>query len=175
MEPPARQLENLGATIRSARVARGLTQQQVAEGARVSRAQLAELERGANVSVLFLLKIANFLGLTHLALDGVVHLATAGEEGLDVSRLLQLTDVASAAVDELRLSVMNAALPVSERKRLVDTPAVKAFIERHVGESAGAERLAEALANLSEAGSNRRAPKPAAASAPERRAAKRRG
>jgi transcriptional regulator with XRE-family HTH domain len=174
MEAPARQLENLGVTIRAARVARGLTQQQVAEGARVSRAQLAELERGANISVLFLLKIANFLGLTHLALDGVVHLATAGE-GLDVSRLLQLTDVASAAVDELRFSVMNATLPVSERKRLVDTPAVKAFIERHVGESAGAERLAEALANLSEAGSNRRAPKPAAASAPERRAAKRRG
>lgn len=59
-------LESLGECIRLARLERKLTQARLAELAGVSRAQLHQLEKGANVSIVFLIKVARVLELTEV-------------------------------------------------------------------------------------------------------------
>ena len=68
-------IASLGAFIRAARTARGITQMQAAREAKVSRKQLALFEKGGNVSVKFLLRLAHYLELDELPLDGRVRLA----------------------------------------------------------------------------------------------------
>lgn len=58
--------EPLPAFIRLRRIQRNLTQDRLAKLAGVSRQQLAMLEEGKNVSLAFLLKVANALELTEL-------------------------------------------------------------------------------------------------------------
>jgi transcriptional regulator with XRE-family HTH domain len=61
----------LGQTIRAARIKQGLTQARLARLAGVSRRHLAALEKGANVSVLVLKKVASVLELTDIDLGDV--------------------------------------------------------------------------------------------------------
>src|SRR5215212_12217489 len=61
----------LGETVRNARVKKGLTQAKLARLAGVSRRHLAALEKGANVSVLVLRKVAAVLDLNEIHLDSL--------------------------------------------------------------------------------------------------------
>ena len=61
----------LGQIIRAARIKKGLTQARLARLAGVSRRHLAALEKGANVSVLVLKKVAGVLELTDINLGDV--------------------------------------------------------------------------------------------------------
>ena len=61
----------LGQIIRAARIKKGLTQARLARLAGVSRRHLAALEKGANVSVLVLKKVAAVLELTEIDLGDV--------------------------------------------------------------------------------------------------------
>lgn len=66
----------LGETVRSTRIKRGLTQARLARLAGVSRRHLAALEKGANVSILVLRKVASVLDLAEINL-GDVNLQTS--------------------------------------------------------------------------------------------------
>ena len=61
----------LGDVVRETRIKKGLTQAKLARLAGVSRRHLAALEKGANVSVLVLRKVASVLDLTHIQLGGL--------------------------------------------------------------------------------------------------------
>lgn len=154
---PEEGLRSIGATIRAARLARGLTQQKAAKEAKVSRAQLALLEQGGNVSIKFLLKIATFLELTHIPLDGHVELTSAAREGWNVYEWIQTLDLVSALVEHLRGIGITAVLPPSART-LEDTLALREFVARHLGDDAGVARLAKAIVQLSEETQSRAAP-----------------
>jgi transcriptional regulator with XRE-family HTH domain len=138
----------LGATIRAARKARGLTQQGTAKAVGVSRAQLAGLERGANVSVKFLLKIAHFLGLSDIPLDGKVRV-TSDQEGPNIAEILQALDLSDALTEYLRVALLETILPSNERVTLKETPALKEFVARHVGSAEGLARLGDAILRFS--------------------------
>ena len=56
----------LGDTVREARIKKGLTQARLAKLAGVSRRHLAALEKGANVSVNILQRVAQVLELTEI-------------------------------------------------------------------------------------------------------------
>ena len=58
----------LGETVRSTRIKRGLTQARLARLADVSRRHLAALEKGANVSINVLQKVASVLDLSEINL-----------------------------------------------------------------------------------------------------------
>jgi transcriptional regulator with XRE-family HTH domain len=62
----------LGETVRAARLERGLTQERLARLAGVSRRHLAALEKGANVSVAVLRKVATVLQLAEINLMPVL-------------------------------------------------------------------------------------------------------
>src|SRR5262245_15827948 len=62
----------LGETVRSTRIKKGLTQAKLARLAGVSRRHLAALEKGANVSVLVVKKVASVLDLTDIDLGPLV-------------------------------------------------------------------------------------------------------
>lgn len=162
----------LGSTIRAARKARGLTQQKTAREAKVSRAQLALLEKGQNVSVKFVLKIARFLGLQEIPLDGTVRL-TSGRGEVNFLELLALADVLSAMAEHLRAFAVDAIVPARERTALKDTAAVRDFLERQGTEGGAFSRLSDAVFRLSHEG-HAAAPPPqigsdAAAPRPRRR------
>ena len=104
-------LRTFGSVVRAARLARKMTQAELARTAGVSLAQLALFEKGRNVSLLFLLKVANALDLS-IALDGTEQPAAANG-GLDVFELVRITDLFAALVDHLRGFATHAVLPSS--------------------------------------------------------------
>ncbi|HJQ36265.1 MAG TPA: helix-turn-helix domain-containing protein, partial [Thermoanaerobaculia bacterium] len=61
----------LGESVREARLKKGFTQARLAKMAGVSRRHLAALEKGANVSVGILQRVAAVLELTEIQLGGV--------------------------------------------------------------------------------------------------------
>src|SRR5438477_730327 len=71
----------LGDTVRSTRIKRGLTQAKLARLAGVSRRHLAALEKGANVSVNVLKKVATVLDLTEIQLGGLSVRTAPGDAG----------------------------------------------------------------------------------------------
>jgi len=77
----------LGETVRSTRIRKGLTQAKLARLAGVSRRHLAALEKGANVSVLVLKKVASVLDLTEINL-GPLLLHSAKDPGAQVNMLI---------------------------------------------------------------------------------------
>jgi transcriptional regulator with XRE-family HTH domain len=137
---PTDQLVSLGVLVRAARRARGLTQQRTAEESGVSRAQLALLEKGRNVSVLFILKVARYLGLT-------LELTVSSTEP-NVVGMLRVIEGIGASLDELKSLAVEAALPPSIRG-LDDAAALKTFIERHGADAADRARLGEVIRELS--------------------------
>jgi Predicted transcriptional regulators len=93
-------LESLGAYIRLTRQRRNLTQERLADLAGVSRWQLAQLEKGQNVTISFLLKVAAVLELTEIPLDFL----TLRNVPADALSLI----VASEAVNNALTQVENA-------------------------------------------------------------------
>jgi transcriptional regulator with XRE-family HTH domain len=78
----------LGETVRSTRIRRGLTQAKLARLAGVSRRHLAALEKGANVSVNVLRKVAAVLDLTEIDLGGLaLRTGSGAEAGVNVPLL----------------------------------------------------------------------------------------
>jgi transcriptional regulator with XRE-family HTH domain len=63
--------KDLGEKIRNLRIRRGLSQASLARHASVSRRHVSEIERGANVSVDTLMRIATTLDLSELAIGPV--------------------------------------------------------------------------------------------------------
>lgn len=164
---PDEALQSIGATIRAARIARGHTQQSLAKEAKVSRGNLVLLEQGGNVSIRYLLKIAQVLDLTDIPLGGTVQLTAGKEDGLNVFGLLQSLDVIAAVVDHLRGAVVNAVLPPSERAELKDSAVLKELAARHAGKAAAVGRPAKVVTDhLPEAGPSSASPRSVAREEP---------
>jgi|tagenome__1003787_1003787.scaffolds.fasta_scaffold19395603_2 transcriptional regulator with XRE-family HTH domain len=151
LPPPDESLASLGSFIRMVRTARGIDQKRAAREARVSRRQLAILESGGNVSVRFLLKVARYLEIGSIPLDGSVQLVS-GQSGSNISELLRALELLNALADHARLLAINAILPPSEQAELKDTPALHTFIARHMGNPEGLARLQQAMLDLSSEG-----------------------
>src|SRR5258708_28433226 len=134
-------LASLGVFIRIARMERGITQVQAARDAGVSRKQLMLLEKGENVSVKFLLRVARYLELTAIPLDGHLQLVSGGP-GLNVLELVKDLDLLITVAEHARDFAFDAVLPASERRKQRDTPAFRELVARHDAE---AEHLAAAL------------------------------
>jgi transcriptional regulator with XRE-family HTH domain len=129
-----------GHLVRGTRVKKGLTQQRAADGAGVSRKQWALLEKGENVSAVFIQKVAAYLDLREIPLGEGLEASTGGG-GIDLTALIHLVDefekFAVVFAERLRTFAYEAAMPRSERsenaeaiagfvastKQLVETPA----------------------------------------------------
>jgi transcriptional regulator with XRE-family HTH domain len=146
---PDDSLRSIGATIRAARLARGYTQQALARKAGVSRGNLVLLEQGGNVSIRYLLKLADVLELTDIPLGGDVQLTSGNQKGLNVFDLLESLDLIAALAEHLRGFAMNAVLPPSERGELKDTAVLKKLAAKHLSNPRGTEGPAKAFVQLS--------------------------
>lgn len=92
----------LGDVVRETRIKKGLTQAKLARLAGVSRRHLAALEKGANVSVLVLRKVASVLDLTDIDL-GDLQLRTSKAAGKPNVNVAVLADtIREARADALR-------------------------------------------------------------------------
>lgn len=97
----------LGETVRSTRIKRGLTQAKLARLAGVSRRHLAALEKGANVSINVLRKVATVLDLTEIDLGGLsVRTNASSDAGVNVPLLADT--LREARVDSLRTQTLLA-------------------------------------------------------------------
>ena len=79
----------LGDTVREARIRKGLTQQRLAKLAGVSRRHLAALEKGANVSVNILQRVAQVLELTEIQLGDLSLRAGDHDRGVNMPLLTE--------------------------------------------------------------------------------------
>src|SRR5438105_9514448 len=78
----------LGETVRTNRIKKGLTQARLARLAGVSRRHLAALEKGANVSVSVVKKVASVLELTEIHLGGLnIRMSPGDNSGFNVALL----------------------------------------------------------------------------------------
>jgi transcriptional regulator with XRE-family HTH domain len=97
----------LGQIIRAARIKKGLTQARLARLAGVSRRHLAALEKGANVSVLVLKKVAAVLELTEIDL-GDVTLKTTRPAASAINMPLLAETIHEAHTEALRTQALLA-------------------------------------------------------------------
>jgi len=88
----------VGESIRSARKLRRLTQGRCAEIAGVSRRHLAAMERGGNVSVLALIKVAQAVGLSDISTGSLTLHFTPDE------RLARVTEALARAADHISMA-----------------------------------------------------------------------
>lgn len=95
----------LGETLRATRIDRGLTQARLARLAGVSRRHLAALEKGANVSVLVLRKVASVLDLAEISL-GELTLRTAGSSSTSINMPVLAETIREAHADTLRAQLL---------------------------------------------------------------------
>jgi len=109
----------LGQTIRAARIKKGLTQARLARLAGVSRRHLAALEKGANVSVLVLKKVASVLELTEIDL-GDVTLKTTRPAAPAINMPLLAETIHEAHTEALRTQALisRAEALFGEEKKL---------------------------------------------------------
>jgi len=104
----------LGDVVRETRIKKGLTQAKVARLAGVSRRHLAALEKGANVSVLVLKKVASVLDLTHIQLGGLELRATETmKNGVNVA-------VVADAIREARTEVRRSEAVLARAEGLLN-------------------------------------------------------
>ncbi|HVR39823.1 MAG TPA: helix-turn-helix domain-containing protein [Thermoanaerobaculia bacterium] len=92
----------LGQTVREQRLKKGLTQARLARLAGVSRRHLAALEKGANVSVLVLRKVASVLDLTEIVLGDLSLRAGEAPEKVPVNVPLLADALREARADASR-------------------------------------------------------------------------
>jgi transcriptional regulator with XRE-family HTH domain len=163
--------EPLPDVIRRRRKQRNLTQEQLARMSGVSRRQLSLLEDGANVSLVFLLKVARVLELTELPI-GRLRLTDAPPE---LGALIAAED-AMATAQEIVSQFSDLSGQLDEA-----AASVKALVERALAVvgpmSSRIEAIEEAAARLEKAPAGQRAippPKPASAKAAGKVAARRR-
>ena len=97
----------LGQIIRAARIKKGLTQARLARLAGVSRRHLAALEKGANVSVLVLKKVASVLELNQIDL-GEVTLTTTRPAAASINMPLLAETIHEAHTEALRTQALLA-------------------------------------------------------------------
>jgi transcriptional regulator with XRE-family HTH domain len=97
----------LGQIIRAARIKQGLTQARLARLAGVSRRHLAALEKGANVSVLVLKKVAAVLELTEIDL-GEVTLKTTRPAAAAINMPLLAETIHEAHTEALKAQALLA-------------------------------------------------------------------
>lgn len=112
--------EPLPSLIRLERERQGLTQDRLAKLAGVSRGQLIAFERGENVSLAFLIKVANALQLTELRI-GELHLR---ESPPDLTMLVVAGNAISAAK-----RVVDQATGISEELKSASA-SVNALLDR---------------------------------------------
>src|SRR6185503_10693081 len=91
----------LGDTVRETRIKKNLTQAKLARLAGVSRRHLAALEKGANVSVLVLKKVASVLDLTEINL-GPILLHASKDPSAQVNMLLLAETIREAHAEASR-------------------------------------------------------------------------
>ena len=163
--------EPLPDVIRLRRKQRNLTQEQLAKMAGVSRRQLSLLEDGANVSLVFLLKVAKALELTELQI-GALRLRSAPPE---LGSLIVAADAMTAA-QEIVSQYSDLAGQLDEA-----AASIHALVERALAVvgpmGAHMDAIEEAAARLEKAPSGARAvppPKPASAGKAAQVAARRR-
>ncbi len=97
----------LGDTVREARIKKGLTQAKLAQLAGVSRRHLAALEKGANVSVSILQRVAGVLDLTEIHL-GDLSLHAGDTQRTTVNMPLLADTIREARVDAERAQAILA-------------------------------------------------------------------
>jgi len=117
----------LGETVRNTRIKKGLTQAKLARLAGVSRRHLAALEKGANVSVLVLKKVASVLDLTEINL-GPLLLHAAKDPSVQVNMPLLAETIREAHADALRAQSLLAeaeGMMDNGRRRAAKPPAVR--------------------------------------------------
>jgi len=88
----------LGETVRATRIKRGLTQARLARLADVSRRHLAALEKGANVSINVLQKVANVLDLSEINL-GTLTVKTPASSASSVNLSILADTIREAHAD----------------------------------------------------------------------------
>ena len=149
---PAEVLVLIASAVREARRRRSWSQARLAKAAGVSLAQIGLLEKGSNVSVAFLSKVASALDLVVSVTDATIQV-DAGSGRLDAFELIRKTELLAILVDDLRGIASNAVLPHGDRAKLKDTRLVERFIERALAaDESGYERLGEAIRSLSREG-----------------------
>src|SRR6185369_17058540 len=102
----------LGETVRESRIRKGLTQARLARMAGVSRRHLAALEKGANVSISVLKKVAAVLELTEIQLGGGLSVRAGGDTPVNVPLL---TDT----LREARIGAIRAELMIDRAESLL--------------------------------------------------------
>lgn len=98
----------LGDTVREARIRKGLTQARLAKLAGVSRRHLAALEKGANVSVSILQRVAAVLELTEIPLGELSLRATEKEHSVNVPLLTDTIREARAGAERAQAILARA-------------------------------------------------------------------
>jgi transcriptional regulator with XRE-family HTH domain len=106
----------LGQVVRDARNARGFTQDKLAKLAGVSRRHLAALEKGANVSVLVVKKVAAALGLETIDLGGLTITTTDQASRINLPLLTE-------SIRDARNSTIRAERMLAQAERLAGAPA----------------------------------------------------
>ncbi len=137
----------LGETVRSTRIKQGLTQAKLARLAGVSRRHLAALEKGANVSVLVLKKVASVLDLTEIDL-GPLLLHAGKETSTHVNMLILAETIREAHADAVRAQSLLAEAEdmMDEGKKRDRAPkAVMRFPKMPVRRISGRRRGASSL------------------------------
>jgi transcriptional regulator with XRE-family HTH domain len=112
----------LGETVREARIRKGLTQARLAKLAGVSRRHLAALEKGANISVNILQRVAQVLELTEIQL-GELSLRN-GEKDHVVNMPLLSDTIREALVEAERAKVILARAEHLLGSHTDDAPAI---------------------------------------------------
>src|SRR6185436_5907206 len=102
----------LGETVRQARLRKNLTQAKLARLAGVSRRHLAALEKGANVSVAVLKKVATVLEVTEIQLGDLSLRAAESDSAVNVPLL---TDT----IREARAEAMKAQVMLNKAEELL--------------------------------------------------------
>ncbi len=109
----------LGQIIRAARIKKGLTQARLARLAGVSRRHLAALEKGANVSVLVLKKVAAVLELTDIDLGEVtVHTTRPATPPINLPLLAETLHEAHTGALRTQALLARAEALFGEEKKL---------------------------------------------------------
>jgi transcriptional regulator with XRE-family HTH domain len=106
----------LGQVVRDARIARGFTQDKLAKLAGVSRRHLAALEKGANVSVLVVKKVAAALGLETIDLGGLTITTTDQPSRVNLPLLTE-------SIRDARNSAIRAERMLAQAERLAGAAA----------------------------------------------------
>lgn len=135
----------IGDAVREARTAKGLTQARLARLAGVSRRHLAALEKGANVSINILQRVAGVLEMTDIQLGGLALHSSTTERGVNVPLLTDTIREARAEADRAQATLARAEtlLGLTDEKKI--PAAFPSLPVRHVkpGAASAADRLRE--------------------------------